>query len=45
MGFDIELANQRFNSFFEEVKRASVQLNDDGDKKMRLILSDNNFYF
>jgi hypothetical protein len=35
VSFDIDQANQKFNTFFEEVKKASVQLNDDDDKKMR----------
>jgi hypothetical protein len=37
VSFDIDQANQKFNSFFEEVKKASVQLNDDDDKKMRYV--------
>jgi hypothetical protein len=35
VSFDIDQANQKFNTFFEEVKKSSVQLNDDDDKKMR----------
>jgi hypothetical protein len=35
VSFDIDQANQKFNTFFEEVKKTSVQLNDDDDKKMR----------
>jgi hypothetical protein len=37
VSFDIDQANQKFNTFFEEVKKASVQLNDDDDKKMRCV--------
>jgi hypothetical protein len=35
VSFDIDMANQRFNTFFEEVKKNSLQLSDDADKKMR----------
>ncbi len=35
VSFDIDQANQKFNTFFEDVKKASVQLNDDDDKKIR----------